>query len=127
MIERQPIRTFQDLEVYQLAFKLSISMFKISKKFPREEMYGLTDQLRRASRSVPANLAEGWAKRAYEKVFKRHLMDCIGSCEEVKVWLHIGKECEYLSVNQLIFYEEKYCQVGKMLTGLNQKWKSPNI
>lgn len=86
------IKTYKDLDVYQLSFELSMELFRITKDFPSEERYNLTDQIRRAARSIPSNLAEGWAKRKYERVFRRHLMDCIGSCEETKVCLDFSLE-----------------------------------
>ena len=79
------IQSFRDLNAYQLSFSLAEEIFHLSKKFSKEEHYSLTDQIRRSSRSIPANVAEGWAKRHFENVFKRHLVDSIGSCDETKV------------------------------------------
>lgn len=76
------IKTFTDLQVYRSAHQLAMEVFELSKLFPKEEKYSLTDQIRRASRSVAVNIAEGWGKRAYENLFKRHLIDAIGSLEE---------------------------------------------
>lgn len=73
------IRSYKDLRVYQLSYSLAMELFWLTKKFPKEELYSLTDQLRRASRSMAVNIVEGWAKRHYENVFKRHLLDSIGS------------------------------------------------
>src|SRR6266478_4333808 len=91
------IKGFKDLEVYQEGFNLAMSIFEISRVFPREELYALTTQMRNASRSVPANIAEGWAKRRYEAVFKRHLLDALGSTNEMLVWVDIAFECSYLN------------------------------
>ena len=69
------VKTYRDLNVYQLSYSLAIKLFELAKKFPKEETYSLTDQVKRASRSIPANIAEGWTKRKYENVFIRHLID----------------------------------------------------
>ena len=118
------VKTYRDLVVYQESFDLAMDLFKISMQFPREERYSLTDQLRRASRSIPVNIAEGWAKRKFENVFKRHLLDSIGSCEEVKVWLEMAKECKYIDINIYNEYMDKYKQIGAMLKSLMNKWQS---
>ncbi len=76
-----------DLEVYRLAFDLAMEVFELTKKFPKEEKYSLTDQIRRSSRSVPINIREGFAKRRYENLFIRHLNDAMGSSEETRGWL----------------------------------------
>jgi len=91
-----PIKSFRDLEVYQLARKLALQIFELNKTFPPEEKYSLTDQIRRSSRSVKANIAVGWGKRIYEDVFKRHLIDAMGSLEETKSWLLSGYDCKYI-------------------------------
>src|SRR3989338_7962019 len=84
---KRAIRSFKDLEVYQDGFNLAMDIFKLTQEFPREELYSLATQMRNASRSVPANIAEGWAKRHHELVFKRQLLDAIGSANEMLVWL----------------------------------------
>ncbi len=81
------VRSYEDLKVFQLSYKLATEIFWLTKDFPKEEIYSLTDQMRRSSRSIPVNIAEAWAKRKYENVFKRHLIDSVGSCDETKVWL----------------------------------------
>ena len=70
-------RGFRDLKVYQLAYKLAMEIFEKTKKFPKEEKYSLTGQIRRSSRSVPANIAEAWRKRRYEKTFVSKLVDSL--------------------------------------------------
>lgn len=76
------IKSLKDLKVYQLAYELAMEIFEITKTFPPEEKYSLTDQIRRSSRSVPINIREGFAKRKYEQIFIRHLNDALGSSEE---------------------------------------------
>ncbi|MFO7938038.1 MAG: four helix bundle protein [Kiritimatiellia bacterium] len=85
-----------DLQVYQLAVKLQRRVFEISKPFPKEEMYSLTDQIRRSSRSVGANICEAWAKRRYPAHFKSKLSDSDGESEETIHWLTTACDCEYI-------------------------------
>jgi four helix bundle protein len=117
------IKSFVDLEVYQLARQLSSKVFELSKEFPKEEKYSLTDQIRRSARSVSANIAEGWGKRIYIDVFKRHLIDSIGSLEETKSWLISAHDCNYISkekFNELFLHCEN---TGSKLYTLHQNWK----
>jgi four helix bundle protein len=79
---KKVIISVRDLEVYNLLYSLALEVFNLTKKFPREELHSLTDQIRRSSRSVPANISEGFAKRQHLKVFKYHLISAIGSVEE---------------------------------------------
>ena len=91
------IKMLSDLDVFNLSFRFAMDMFVLSKGFPREERYSLTDQLIRSSRSISANIAEGWGKRSYENEFKKHLVYAMGSLEETKAWILFAKECEYIS------------------------------
>lgn len=95
-MEKKAVKTWRDLLVYTRSFELAMDLFGMTSKFPKEERYGLIDQMRRSSRSIPANIAEGWAKRRFENVFKHHLIDSIGSCEEVIVWLEFASQCAYI-------------------------------
>src|SRR5512133_418761 len=90
------IRTHKDLKVYQLSFEAGMQIYRISKKFPKEEMYSLTDQIRRSSRSVSGNLAEAFRKRRYPKNFVSKLTDSEGEAAETQVWLDYALECNYL-------------------------------
>ena len=85
------------LKVYQLSYKLAMEIFRLSKQFPKEETYSLTDQIRRSSRSVAANVAEGYRKRRYPKHFVSKLSDADGEATETQVWLEIARDCEYIS------------------------------
>ena len=122
-MEKKVVRTYRDLNVYQQSFELAMTIFEITKAFPVEERYGLTDQMRRSSRSIPSNLAEGWAKRKHPNVFRRHLLDAIGSCEEVKVWLDFASRCQYISKEKQVELQGQYAQVGAMLFSLENKWE----
>ncbi|MEW6130164.1 MAG: four helix bundle protein [Acidobacteriota bacterium] len=86
----------QDLDVYKKAFEAFMRIFEISKKFPKEETYSLTDQIRRASRSVCANLAEAWRKRRYEAAFVSKLNDSEAESAETQTWLEFAVRCDYL-------------------------------
>ena len=92
-----PIKTFLDLEIYNLSRQLAKEIFQLTLQFPAEEKYSLTDQIRRSSRSIKANIAEGWGKRIYINNFKRHLVDSNGSLEETKSWLISALDCNYIS------------------------------
>jgi four helix bundle protein len=88
----------RDLNVYQLAFRLAMEIFELSKMFPADERYSLTSQIRRSSRSVAANLAEGFRKRQYPSMFVSKLADCDAEATETQVWLDFALESGYLSV-----------------------------
>jgi four helix bundle protein len=79
------IKSFQDLEVYKLSYQVAMDIFHLSRKFPKEEMYFLTSQIIRSSRSISANIVEGWSKRHYENKFKVHLIDALGSTGELRI------------------------------------------
>ena len=88
------IESFKDLIVYQKAYKLAMEIFEISKKFPKEEKYSLTDQIRRSSRSVTTCIAESWARRRYVKSFVSKLVDALGEENETEVWLDYSFDCK---------------------------------
>ncbi len=90
------INSHEDLEVYQIAFQLTMRVFEVSKGFPREETYSLTDQVRRAFRSVCANIAEGWRKRRYSAAFVSKLSDAETEAAETQVWIRFAVACGYL-------------------------------
>jgi len=93
---RRPIQSNEELEVYRIAFTLAQHLFEISKSFPREETYSLTDQIRKSSRSVCANIAEAWRKRRYEAAFVSKLNDAEGEAAETQTWLKFSAGCGYL-------------------------------
>ena len=112
------IESFKDLIVYQKAYKLAMDIFEISKSFPKEEKYSLTDQIRRSSRSVTSCIAESWAKRRYEKSFINKLTDSLGEENETEVWLDYSKDCRYIQkeINETLLSE--YDEVRKMLISM---------
>jgi len=114
-MEREPIRSHKDLEVYQMAFDAAMKIFELSKKFPVEERYSLTDQVRRSSRSVCANLAEAWRKRRYEAAFVAKLNDCEAESAETQTWVEFAVKCNYMDVES---GRELYGTYNRILGGL---------
>ncbi|HET56112.1 MAG TPA: four helix bundle protein, partial [Ignavibacteria bacterium] len=94
-MEKKKYRGFRDLIVYQLSYKLAVEIFEETKSFPKEEKYALTDQIRRSSRSVPANISEAWFRRRYPKSFVSKLIDSDGEASETTVWLDFSKDHKY--------------------------------
>ena len=114
-------RGYRDLKVYKLAYKLALDIHEVTKTFPNEEKYALTDQIRRSSRSIPANLAEAWKKRRYEKAFISKLIDCAGEAGETEVWLDFSRDFEYLDENKYQEFMNRYDEVNRMLYGMIDK------
>jgi four helix bundle protein len=123
-MKTEVIKSCKDLKVYQMTYKLAIEIFEITKKFPKEETYSLTDQIRRSSRSVAINIREGFAKRKYEPVFIRHLNDALGSCEETRGWLDFAKSCKYIPEEEHKRLDGSYDEVGAMLFTLMKNWRN---
>ncbi len=109
---------FKDLKVYKLAYEAAMKIFEISKLFPKEETYSLTDQIRKSSRSVCANIAEGYRKRIYPKHFTSRISDADGECSETMVWLDFSKDCNYISLEIHKELTYNYEEIGKMLGGM---------
>jgi four helix bundle protein len=118
------IKSVKDLKVYNFAFELAMEIFKLTLKFPNEERYSLTDQIRRSSRSVAINIREGFAKRRYENVFIRHLNDSIGSSEETRGWLDFSERCRYINNDIHDRLDRLYDEVNAMLYRLMNSWKT---
>ena len=115
------IKSHFDLDVFQVAFKMSQEIFLLSKKFPKEESYSLTDQIRRSSRSVCANTAEAFRKRIYPKSFISKLNDAEAESAETQVWLNFAKDCNYLNSEKAIEIINKYENIiGKLVSMQNQ-------
>ncbi len=109
------LRGHRDLKVYQLAYKLAMEIFHDSKAFPKEERYSLTDQIRRSSRSVAANIAEAFRKRKYPNMFISKLFDSDAEATETQVWLDFSTDCGYLPKERHEKLITGYEEVGKML------------
>jgi len=110
------IRTHKDLDVYKLAFDSAMRIFEISKKFPKEETYSLTDQIRRSSRSVCGNLSEAFRKRRYPKTFIAKISDSEGEAAETQTWLDFASNCKYITVDEHNELYETYENIiGKLV------------
>jgi four helix bundle protein len=100
---------------------LSLDIFIITKKFPKEETYSLTDQIRRSSRSVGAQIAEAWAKRKYEKHFISKLTDADGEQQETQHWIECATDCDYITSDLAKSLLNRYASVGKMINSMINK------
>jgi four helix bundle protein len=107
--------SFRDLIVYRKARELSLAIFRLTKKFPKEETYSLTDQIRRSSRSIGAQISEAWAKRRYEKNFLSKLTDSDGEQQETQHWIETALDCEYISPEEANDLLEKCAEIGRLL------------
>ncbi len=119
------IKSFFDLEVYKEAFQLSVEIEELLKQYPQSEKFLLIDQMRRCSRSIPAQIAEGYARRESIKDFQRYLRDCVGEANEMLNHLLLSQHKGYIKkpgyVEELI---ERYNQLGKKLTNLKNNWQN---
>ena len=111
----------QDLEVYKKAFSAAMRIFELSKSFPKEETYSLTDQIRRSSRSVCANIAEAWRKRRYEAAFISKISDAEGESAETQTWLEFAVRCNYLDKETGRELFKEYDEVISMLVAMIAK------
>ena len=111
--------TFDDLEVFQRAYRASLDLHRTSLQFPKIEQQGLADQIRRASKSICGNIAEGYGKRRRSKAeFKRYLLMAIGSADEMQVWLRYCSDLEYIDQEICARLRDEYRQIARMLQGL---------
>jgi len=117
------IQNVNDLIVYSKSFDLAMEIFHLVKKFPSEEKYSLSSQIVRSSRSVSANIREGYAKRFYEQVFIRHLIDALGSSEETRCWLEFAIQCNYIDENVFNRLDQNYAEISAMIFSLQKNWK----
>ncbi|MGA8367152.1 MAG: four helix bundle protein [Candidatus Acidiferrales bacterium] len=118
------IRRYSDLDVHQESYAAALEVSKAVKSFPAFEQFELARQLRRAARSIPANIVEGWAKRQSAAEFKRYLQVAIGSCDEVKLWLEMGKDEGYMAEDAFKKLGSRYNRIGAMLASLWRNWQS---
>jgi four helix bundle protein len=112
------IQQHTELEVYKKAFDAAMLIFELSKKFPKEETYSLTDQIRRSSRSVCANLAEAWRKRRYKAAFIAKLSDAESEAAETQVWLEFATKCSYLQHDRASHLYQAYDEILRMLVAM---------
>ena len=121
MSELTHAESFRDLIVYKKARAVAKKIFNLSKTFPKEELYSLTDQVRRSSRSIGAQIAEAWAKRRYEKHFVSKLSDADGEQLETQHWIETAEDCGYLTSSQAIEINEELSEIGRMLNSMMSK------
>jgi len=116
------VRNFEDLEVFKRAYRVSLEVHKATLKFPRIEQRALGDQIRRASKSICANVAEGFGKQMQSRAeFRRFLAMAMGSADEMRVWLRYALDLGYIEEMQWTAWREEYRQIAKMLQGLAAK------
>lgn len=124
-VKKELVKSHEDLAVYQMAFNAAMKIFELSKNFPVEERYSLTDQIRRSSRSVCANMAEAWRKRRYNAAFVAKLNDCESEAAETQVWLKFAVKCQYIELETA---RELYSTYNQVISGLvhiinnSQRW-----
>jgi four helix bundle protein len=117
------INHFRDLEVYKRAFMAAMRIFQLTKEFPTEEKYSLVDQIRRASRSVCANISEGWRKRRYIAVFKNKMTDSMQEASETQCWLEFCLACQYIDQEVFDNLDDEYEQIIAMLNSVERNAK----
>jgi four helix bundle protein len=109
-------RSFRDLNVYREARETAQKIFVLSREFPAEERYSLTDQIRRSSRAVKAMIAEAWGRRRYKAVFVNKLDEALGEATETESWLDDARDAQYLSTEEFKALDSKYISIGRMLS-----------
>lgn len=114
----------RELNVYKKAFDTAMEIFEVSKRFPREERYSLTDQILRSSRSICANLSEAWRKRKYKAVFINKLTDCAQEAAETQTWLQFALRCKYIDNDLFSKLDERYEHIFAMLITMERKAES---
>ncbi|WP_218921357.1 four helix bundle protein [Bacillus massilinigeriensis] len=121
------IKTYRDLRVYQISFNLGKEVHQVTHHFPEHERYELGRQLRRASTSIPLNLAEGYGKKQSTADFKRFILMALGSCNEVQVLLEFVRDFGYISSERFEQLWGQYEQLGKQLSNLHKIWKYKSL
>jgi four helix bundle protein len=117
------VQQVEDLEVFRRAYRLSLEVHRASLEFPRIEQFALADQLRRASKSICANLAEGFAKQGYSAAeYRRYLLSAIGSSDETQLWLRYCIDLGYLEKELGQQWRDGYGEISRMLRGLHASW-----
>ena len=116
--KKSDIKHFRDLEVYRRAFESAMEIFQLTKEFPNEEKYSLVDQIRRASRSVCANISEAWRKRRYIAVFKNKITDSMQEASETQCWLEFSLACRYIEKDVFDNLDDEYEQIIAMLNSM---------
>lgn len=119
------IKTVKDLRIYLESYRLAMEIFHLTMRFPKEELYSLTDQIRRSSRSIPMNIREGYAKKKYEQIFIRHLVDALGSSEETRGWLEFSRDCNYITSQEQETLDLEFSKLSGMINNMIKVWHTP--
>lgn len=114
---------YHRLDVYRKSYDLALEIHKITLGFPRTEQFELAKQLRRSSKSIPANIAEGMGKQESKADVKRFMRIAIGSCDESRVWLEFARDLGYISKTDQNGYDQRYCEVGRMIRGIIKRYE----
>ena len=115
------MKGYRKLQVYEKSYRLVVEIYRITQRLPKEELYAMTSQIRRAAASIPLNIAEGYAKRESQAEFKRYLMMALGSNAEMNVLLDLVKDLSYISKAEYDTFKSAYEEVGKMITTLTKR------
>ena len=118
---------FERLDVFQRSYKVSLEIHLASLKLPKIEQYGLGEQIRKASKSIPANLAEGYAKRSSQAEFNRFVQIAMGSADEMRVWLQYCFDLNYIEEQKWDRWKNEYVEIAKMLAGLSKTVLKSNV
>ena len=116
------IDTYKKMEIYRRSYNLALKLHEITRKYPEEERYDLVSQIRRCSKSIPTNIAEGYGRRSKEE-FKRFLKISLGSCNEMQVHLEFSKDLRYITGEEYKELSKGNDEIGRMLNATIQKWK----
>ena len=117
------IQSYEDIKAYEKSYKAAVDMYRTVMRYPKEELYGLASQIKRAATSIPLNIAEGYGKRENVSEFKRFLLMAIGSCDEMKVLLSLSKDLSFIDEQEYEKYRKEYDEIGKMLMVLRRNWR----
>jgi len=113
---------YHRLDVFRKSYQLAIELHRITLRFPKHEQYELAQQLRKSSKSIPANIAEGMGKQSSKADVRRFIQIAMGSCDESRVWLEFARDLEYLSKQDQNLFDQRYQEIGKMLRGLINRY-----
>ena len=117
------IRSYRDLDFYRDAYQLALEIHQVTLTFPAFETHELGVQMRRSSKGVPQNIAEGWGRRESEKDFKHFLLIALGSCDEMQVHLDFSVDLGYITAGQHVDFRDRYTSVGKRIRAFRERWQ----
>lgn len=119
----EQVRSFEDLQVFKRSYAISLEVHRTSLTMPKMEQFALADQMRRASKSICANIAEGFGRqRSSSAEFRRFLSIAVGSCDEMQVWARYSADLGYIADDTLAKWKVEYAEIAKMLRGLSRSW-----